>query len=175
MSSPTTSASASTDRREATSVVLALGANLGPRLITLRRAVDGISRFVQIVRVSSLYETEPMDSIAGAPTFLNLALSGVTSFEPLELLERVLQLEHRLGRRRRLRNDPRLIDIDIVFWGTARIRDARLVLPHPRYAAREFVLAPLRELGLPWVDPRSGTAIGKLKGEGAVRLWGRLY
>lgn len=175
MSSPTTSASANTDVARCSPVVLGLGANLGPRLITLRRAVDGISSFVRIVRVSSLYETEPVDSAIGAPTYLNLAVAGVTSLDPLALLERTMELECRLGRRRRRRNDPRLIDIDIVMLGAELIRTDRLELPHPRFSNREFVLAPLRELGLPWVDVRTGEVVSRMKGAGAVRVWGRLY
>jgi 2-amino-4-hydroxy-6-hydroxymethyldihydropteridine diphosphokinase len=175
MSFPTTSASASTDVAGSWPVVLGLGANLGPRLITLRRAVDGLSRFIRIVRVSSLYETEPVDSAPGAPAFLNLVVAGVTSLEPLALLERTLELEHRLGRRRRRRNDPRLIDIDIVLVGAELVRTERLELPHPRFSSREFVLAPLRELGFPWVDRRTGEALKRMRGAGAVSVWGRLY
>lgn len=175
MSSPTTSASANTDVVRCKPVVLGLGANLGPRLLTLRRAVDGISSFVRIVRVSSLYETEPVDSAAGAPTYLNLVVAGVTSLDPLALLDQTMELESRLGRRRRRRNDPRLIDIDIVMLGAESIRTVRLELPHPRFSSREFVLAPLRELGIPWVDPRTGKGVSGMRGVGAVSVWGRLY
>lgn len=130
---------------------------------------------MRIVRVSSLYETEPLDSAAGAPAYLNLVVAGVTSLSPLALLDQTMELESRLGRRRRLRNDPRLIDIDIVMLGGELIRTAWLELPHPRFSTREFVLAPLRELGLPWIDVRTGKDVSRMKGEGAVRLWGSLY
>ncbi|MHB0971631.1 MAG: 2-amino-4-hydroxy-6-hydroxymethyldihydropteridine diphosphokinase [Thermoanaerobaculia bacterium] len=174
MSSQTTSASASTDV-SCRPVVLGLGANLGPRLITLRKAIDGLSRFVRIVRVSSIYETEPIDSAPGAPSFLNLVVAGVTSLDPLALLEQTLKLEQRLGRRRSRKNDARLIDIDIVMLGAAVIRTDRLAVPHPRFPDREFVLAPLRELGLPWVDPGTGEALNRMRGMGGVCVWGRLY
>ena len=102
---------------------------------------------MRIVRVSSVIETDAVDAPAGSPPFLNLVLVGHTALSPLALLDAVLAIEQRLGRKRRgVRNEPRVIDIDIVLHGAARMRTRALTLPHPRAHLREFVLMPLTEV-----------------------------
>lgn len=156
-------------------VLLSLGSNLGERRVALRRAIDELKPFVTPVRVSPLYETDPVGCLPGSPDFLNVVLLGSTRLSPFDLIRSVLEVEERLGRRRRRRNDPRVIDIDVVLYGAALLRGAALTVPHPRFRLREFVLAPMRELKLPWVDPSTGRALSALRGEGDVRLAGPLY
>jgi 2-amino-4-hydroxy-6-hydroxymethyldihydropteridine diphosphokinase len=128
-----------------TSVVIALGSNLGDRRYNLARAVHTIHTVVHIVRMSSVYETEPVD--APPPKFLNMAVLGYTSLSADALLEALLGIERQLGRRRRgVRNEPRVIDLDLILYGAHRQRSERLTLPHPRAASREFVMMPLREI-----------------------------
>ena len=131
-----------------TSIVIALGSNLGDRAWHLRRALYELGRVISIVRLSSIYETEPVD--APPPRFLNMVVVGHTWIPPRLLLCVLLDIEERLGRRRSIRNAPRIIDLDLIFHGAHRMRTPALTLPHPRYHEREFVLAPLRELGLPF-------------------------
>lgn len=103
--------------------------------------------FVHVVRVSSMYETEPVDAPAGSPPFLNMAVAGYTSLPALDLLAALQAIESRFGRRRRgTRNAPRPIDLDLIIYGGHRLRTAALVVPHPRYREREFVLRPMREV-----------------------------
>ncbi len=85
------------------------------------------------------------------------------------LLDGLKRIEQGLGRRRSVRNAPRIIDLDLIFYGGVIIRERGLQIPHPRYRTREFVLAPLRDLSLPWVDPSTGAQITSLRGEGIVR------
>jgi 2-amino-4-hydroxy-6-hydroxymethyldihydropteridine diphosphokinase len=145
MSSPTTSAS-----RAETPAVIALGSNLGDRSWNLRRAIAELSRLLVVVRVSRFRETEPVDAPAGSPRFLNAALVGVTSREPLELLDLMLDLERRLGRQRTgVPNEPRIIDLDLILHGSTRCSTPRLTLPHPRAGTRAFVLEPVAEIA-PW-------------------------
>ena len=144
-----------------TSVAIALGSNLGNRRVFIRRAMYELSRFVSIVRVSSLWETEPVAAPPGSPRFLNAVIAGHTRLAAEDLLTRLLEIETRLGRRRRHRNEPRVIDLDLIFYDATLLRSRRLTLPHPRYREREFVMGPLRELDLPWVDPQNGMAIGR--------------
>ena len=133
-------------------VAIALGANLGDRALTLRRAIHELGRVVHVVRVSSFMETEPVDAPPGSPPFLNAVVLGYTSLAPQQLLEGLQSIESRLGRRRtRLRNAPRTIDLDLIFHSAHRARTRQLTLPHPRYREREFVMAPLREV---WADAR---------------------
>jgi 2-amino-4-hydroxy-6-hydroxymethyldihydropteridine diphosphokinase len=126
-------------------VVIALGSNLGDRRYNLLRAVYAIREVVRVVRVSSILETEPVD--APPPKYLNMVLTGYTSRTPEALLEELLAIETRLGRRRTgTRNEPRVIDIDLILHGGHRRRTETLTLPHPRYREREFVMKPLAEI-----------------------------
>ena len=137
MSSPTKSAPIST-------VVIALGSNLGDRRRYIRRAIEELRRVISVVRVSSIIETEPVD--APPPKYLNAVVLAHTRLTPEELLDALQAIEKRLGRRRSARNAPRTIDLDLILHGANVRRTKRLTLPHPRYREREFVLAPLREV-----------------------------
>lgn len=100
-----------------------------------------------MVRISSLWESEPVDAPPGSPPFLNAVVVGYTSLEPEALLLALLALETRLGRARpRQRNAPRRIDLDLIFHGARRMRTSELTLPHPRAHERSFVVVPMREV-----------------------------
>jgi 2-amino-4-hydroxy-6-hydroxymethyldihydropteridine diphosphokinase len=152
---------AMTDRAGIASVLIALGSNLGNRARNLRAAVDAMQGVVRVVRTSGVHETSPVDAPAGSPPFLNMVIAGWTTLSPESLLETLLAIELRFGRRRPApRNAPRTIDLDLILHSANVRSGARLTLPHPRYLQREFVMAPLRELGLPWCDPRTGVELG---------------
>src|SRR5713226_2101 len=138
-------------------VVIALGSNLGDRRWYLRRANDELQRVISIVRVSSIIETEPVG--APPPKFLNMVIVGHTRLSPEALLDALLDIEAKLGRRRTTRNAPRVIDLDLILHSAHLRRSRTLTLPHPRYRQREFVLGPVRELGLRWVDPASASPL----------------
>lgn len=161
--------------RASVPVVLGLGSNLGDRRRNLRRAVGELGAIVRVVRISSLYDTDPVGSPAGAPSFLNIVIVGVSALPADVLLQRIHAIEAMMGRRRSVPNAPRTIDIDIVLYGAVLRRSVAPLVPHPRYTSREFVLAPLRELGLPWVDPVSGVSLAGLRGNGEARRAGPLY
>jgi 2-amino-4-hydroxy-6-hydroxymethyldihydropteridine diphosphokinase len=138
-----------------TSVVVALGSNLGDRRYHLLRAVHELRFVVRVVRVSSIRETAPFDAPSGSPPFLNMVVAGYTAIAPLELLRELLAIESRLGRvRRGVRNEPRVIDLDLILYGALRMRTRELTLPHPRFREREFVLTPMREIGT-FLSPRA--------------------
>ena len=139
------------------SVLIALGANLGDRELFLRRAIDSLRESVHIVRVSSFIETKPVD--APPPKYLNAVVAGYTDLSPAALLDALHAIEARLGRRRSTPNAPRVIDLDLILHSAHLIRTRTLTLPHPRYLEREFVRAPLRELRLGWKDPVTGTEL----------------
>ena len=125
-------------------VVIALGSNLGDRRWYLRRAVEELRRVISVVRVSSIIETDPVD--APPPKFLNMVVVGHTKLSPEKLLDALQEIETRMGRRRSKRNAPRVIDLDLILHSANRRRSARLTLPHPRYRERDFVMRPLREV-----------------------------
>lgn len=128
-------------------VAIALGSNLGDRALNLRRATDQLRRVIGVVRVSTFYDTEPVDAPPGSPRFLNAVVIGYTCLAPEALLDELLAIEQRLGRRRTgVRNAPRTIDLDLIFHSAHRARSRKLTLPHPRYRKREFVMKPLQEV-----------------------------
>jgi 2-amino-4-hydroxy-6-hydroxymethyldihydropteridine diphosphokinase len=127
-------------------VYLSLGSNIGDREGNLRKAVERLAALdIRVLRASRIYETEPVDHKDQA-WFLNQVVEAETALFPMQLLTRTGRVERELGRTRTVRNGPRTIDIDILFYGTATVETARLEIPHPRIAQRRFVLAPLAEL-----------------------------
>jgi 2-amino-4-hydroxy-6-hydroxymethyldihydropteridine diphosphokinase len=127
-------------------VYLSLGSNLGEREQHLEQALALLEESgVHILRRSHIYETEPQD-VANQPWFLNVVVEAETGLFPKQLLACALKVERTLGRRRTEPKGPRIIDIDILFYGNAVIAAEGLMVPHPRLTARRFVLAPLAEL-----------------------------
>jgi 2-amino-4-hydroxy-6-hydroxymethyldihydropteridine diphosphokinase len=143
-------------------VYLALGSNLGDREAYLRSGIRGLAaRGVEVIRCASIYSTEPCD-IPDQPWFLNTALEISTDLDPGTLLNACLQIERENQRVRALAGGPRTLDLDIIFYGSRIIREPHLTIPHPRFAARRFVLAPLAEIAPDFVDPVSGKTIRQL-------------
>jgi 2-amino-4-hydroxy-6-hydroxymethyldihydropteridine diphosphokinase len=127
-------------------VYLSLGSNIGDREAHLRKAVERlVENDVRMLRTSRIYETEPV-GYKDQAWFLNQVVEAETTLFPMQLLTRTSRVERELGRVRTLRNGPRTIDIDVLFYGTAVVDTKRLQIPHPRLAERRFVLAPLAEL-----------------------------
>jgi 2-amino-4-hydroxy-6-hydroxymethyldihydropteridine diphosphokinase len=145
-------------------VALALGSNLGDRAAHLRAGVTALRRVIAVEAVSSVYATEPVGP--AQPEFLNAALIGTTRLAPRPLLRAALAAEAAAGRRRTVRDAPRTLDIDVVLYGDRIFRTPDLVVPHPRWRERGFVLAPLGEIAPDWVDPETGLAVQVLA-EGA--------
>ena len=105
---------------------------------------------MRVVRVSSIHETAPVDAPSGSPPFLNMAVVGYTTLDASTFLRALHAIEHRMGRiRRRVRNEPRIIDLDLILFGAYRVRSAALTIPHPRAHLRPFVLDPLAECSTP--------------------------
>jgi 2-amino-4-hydroxy-6-hydroxymethyldihydropteridine diphosphokinase len=130
-----------------TRAYVGLGANLGPREVTLLRAVDLLSETdgVEVLAVSQLRETEPV-GVVDQPAFLNGAAAIETSLTPRRLLEVLLEVERTLGRVRDARWGPRIVDLDLLVYGDVELDEPGLHVPHPRLAERRFALEPLVEL-----------------------------
>lgn len=127
-------------------VYLSLGSNLGDRLRNLNAALDLLEGGgCRLLKVSSVYETAPLYFL-NQPAFFNMAAACETQLSPEALLALIGRVEAALRRRRLLRNGPRTIDIDILFYDGRVIDLPGLAVPHPRLAEREFVLAPLAEI-----------------------------
>jgi 2-amino-4-hydroxy-6-hydroxymethyldihydropteridine diphosphokinase len=129
-----------------TTVYLSLGSNMGDRAENIARAIAALGqRGVRVTRESSLYETEPLE-IREQPWFLNCAIAAETEYSPQRLMEVLLEIEREMGRERIMPKGPRLIDMDILLYGTDIVRGPGLEIPHPRMAERKFVLVPLAEI-----------------------------
>lgn len=145
---------------------IALGSNLGDREAHLAHAVARLSGDpdLRFAGVSAWIETAPVGGPAGQGAYLNGACVVDTTLDPLELLERLHAIERERGRDRALevRNGPRTLDLDLLLCGELVREDERLVLPHPRYAQRDFVLRPLVEVAPDMLDPRNGASVREL-------------
>jgi 2-amino-4-hydroxy-6-hydroxymethyldihydropteridine diphosphokinase len=127
-------------------VYLGLGSNVGDREHNLAAALAQLAApDLRVLRVSSTYETEPVD-YTDQRWFLNLVAEAETDLFPMQLLARIVKIERAMGRVRTVSKGPRTLDIDILLYSRAVIRSAKLEIPHPRMGERRFVLAPLAEL-----------------------------
>jgi len=127
-------------------IYLGLGSNLGDRAANLEHAIAALAKAgVEPVKRSSLFATEPL-GFGPQNWFLNCAVEAVTELMPRQLLRATQKVEQEMGRRRLVRNGPRIVDIDILFYGGSVVRMPDLEIPHPRIAERRFVLMPLREI-----------------------------
>ena len=139
-----------------TRAYVGLGANLGDREATIRRAVELLRERVEVVAVSALRETEPW-GYEDQPPFLNGAIAVETDHSPRELLEVLLDVERALGRvRDGPRYGPRTIDLDLLVYGADVVDEPGLGVPHPRLHERRFALEPLAELDPGLVVPMRG-------------------
>ncbi|HEX4747210.1 MAG TPA: 2-amino-4-hydroxy-6-hydroxymethyldihydropteridine diphosphokinase [Gaiellaceae bacterium] len=140
-----------------TRAYVGLGANLGAREETLRRAVEllAASESIEVVAVSKLRETAPVGPVE-QPAFLNGAIAVETTLTARELLDLLLEIEHELGRVRVERWGPRTVDLDLLVYGTATIDEPGLVVPHSHLHERRFALEPLAELDPELVIPGRG-------------------
>jgi 2-amino-4-hydroxy-6-hydroxymethyldihydropteridine diphosphokinase len=155
---------------------LGLGSNVGDRYSHLRYAVDELpGRAVEVVAVSSAYETEPVGEILDQPDFLNAAVAIETGLAPEELLDVCKAIEAERGRDLAARrHSPRPLDVDLLLLGDLELQTERLTLPHREVTARRFVLEPLLELdpalALPDGTRLSEALRGLGEGERVVRL-----
>lgn len=100
---------------------------------------------MRVTRQSSLYETEPLEVI-DQPWFLNGVIEAETELSPIQLMSTLLEIERGLGRERSVPKGPRLIDMDILLFGSQIVRTPEIEIPHPRMIERRFVLVPLAEI-----------------------------
>ena len=143
---------------------IGLGANVGPREETLRRAVALLAgeEGVEVVGVSTLQETEPV-GVVDQPRFLNGAMAVETTLSARELLDVLLRTERTLGRvRDGTRWGPRTVDLDLLVYADEVVDEPGLRVPHPRLQERRFVLEPLAELDPALVIPGAGRVLDVL-------------
>lgn len=145
-------------------VAIALGSNVGNRHDHLHHAVEALRSAIANLRVSSFIETEYVGDEPQAPV-LNAAVVGDTSVPPQALLERLLEIEQHFGRTRPYGGAPRTLDLDLILYGDREIDEPGLIVPHPRFRERYFVLEPLAEIAADWLDPVTGKRVSELLDE----------
>lgn len=124
---------------------IGIGSNIGNRIENCARAVELLSSHASAVELSSVYSSEPV-GLPNQPDFINLVAMVKTHLNPYDLLGELLYIERRMGRVRKERWGPRVIDLDLLFYEDLVISDEGLILPHPRAHERGFVLVPLCEI-----------------------------
>ena len=142
-------------------VAVGLGSNLEDRRAHLDHAIARLRSLLDQVRVSSLYDTDPVPP-SQQPRFLNGALVGRWRGTPRELLEALLDIERERGRVRPAVGAARTLDLDLLLFGDQIIGEPDLIVPHPRFRERAFVLEPLAEIAPGIVDPVTGRTVGAL-------------
>lgn len=151
------------EERRVVQAYLGLGANVGNRRATLERAITLLLRRpgIRLLRISSLYETEPVD--VGGGWFFNCVAEIETSLSPQQLFETLSQVEEACGRpRTRGTGEARVVDIDLLLYGSEVIATPDLRVPHPRMHLRRFVLEPLAELAAGLRHPGLGLRVSDL-------------
>ncbi len=141
---------------------IALGSNLGDRRAHLDFAASQLRALLGRFRISAYYETEPVEVPGVQPQFLNAAAVGETTLSARDLLAALGAIEQARSRERPYANAPRTLDLDLILFGDAVIDDPGLVVPHPRFRARRFVLEPLAEIAPDLIDPATGKSVAAL-------------
>lgn len=145
----------------ANKVYLALGTNLGDRQKQLQTAISELEQFGSVKAQSSIHETEPY-GYKDQGKFLNMCLEMETELSALELIFRLQEIEHKMGRVREIKNGPRTIDLDILFFNDEIIDQQNLRIPHPQLHKRRFVLDPLTEIAPDYIHPILNQPINSL-------------
>ena len=155
-------------------VYLGLSTNIGKKDLNLEVAIEEIKAFSRISKISSFYKTPPYGYL-DQDDFLNMAMEIYTKLTPLELIFRIHEIEHKMGRLREIKNGPRIIDIDILLFNNEIINQTNLKIPHPEMHKRNFVLKPLSEIASevshPVIKENIETLKNNLKNPDKVELW----
>jgi 2-amino-4-hydroxy-6-hydroxymethyldihydropteridine diphosphokinase len=144
-----------------TRVAVALGSNIDDRRSHLEFAATQLARLISPLTVSRWHETEPV-GVGWQPLFLNAAATGETALSPRALLDALLALERDRGRQRPFTGAPRTLDLDLILFGDEVLTEVDLVVPHPRFRERRFVLEPLAEIAPDMIDPVTGQTVAAL-------------
>jgi len=146
-------------------VFLLLGSNLGDRSLLLKQAINAIEEEIApVIKQSAVYETQSWGK-TDSPDYLNQVILIDTQLSAQIILQKILNIEWKIGRVREEKWGPRLIDIDILFYGDILIDEPELQVPHPHLHKRRFTLEPLAEIAPELIHPTLNKKILQLKNE----------
>jgi 2-amino-4-hydroxy-6-hydroxymethyldihydropteridine diphosphokinase len=148
--------------RQTISVAIALGSNLGDRAAFLAFGAAALSNILTNLRHSHWHDTAPVGVSPDQPRYLNGVVVGDTELSAADLMQRLQAIEAAAGRERPSAMAPRTLDLDLILYGDERLEQPGVVVPHPRFRERLFVLEPLAELAPGWIDPVTGLAVSAL-------------
>ncbi|NIA01943.1 MAG: 2-amino-4-hydroxy-6-hydroxymethyldihydropteridine diphosphokinase [Nitrospirae bacterium] len=126
-------------------VFIGIGTNVGDRRQNIENALFEIGKIASIKKKSSIHETKPV-GYKDQGDFFNMAIGIETDLKPIDLIIKLQEIEHKMGRVRDIKNGPRIIDLDILTYGNEIINEPDLIIPHPRMFERDFVMKPLKEI-----------------------------
>jgi 2-amino-4-hydroxy-6-hydroxymethyldihydropteridine diphosphokinase len=143
---------------------IGIGSNLGDALQNCKEAAESLSRIseIQLTGLSSFYKSEPV-GMEKQNWFVNAAAEIKTTLAARELLHVLQDIEHNKGRSREIKGGPRIIDLDILFYGQDIITEDDLMVPHPELHRRRFVLEPLHEIASYFIHPVFGISVRGLR------------
>jgi 2-amino-4-hydroxy-6-hydroxymethyldihydropteridine diphosphokinase len=145
-----------------TRVAVAVGSNLGDRQRHVLFAQQHLVRLLENLRMSTMFETEPVGVVGVQPAFLNAAAVGDTALSVHAFFRALQEMEQAAGRERPFPGAARTLDLDLILFGTTILREPQLEIPHPRFRERRFVLEPLAEIAPDLRDPVTSLTIAEL-------------
>ncbi len=144
-------------------VYISIGTNLGNRKKNIKKAISKLKTLGKILKVSSIYLTSPVENF-NQPNFYNCVVKMNSKLTPKFLLENLKNIEYEMGRKHtKKRYQPRIIDLDILFYGREIIKSKILTIPHKKLHKRKFILWPLNEIEPKLVHPLLHKRISDLK------------
>ena len=142
-------------------VYLGIGSNLGDRINNISKACYLLQTFCLIDKISNFYETDSWPD-SKHPKYLNIIIKCYTKLNVISLLKIIKTIEKKLGRKKTLKNFPRICDIDIIDFKGIKLDKKNIKIPHPRLSDRNFVLMPLYEIEKKWKHPKNNISIDNL-------------
>ncbi len=143
---------------------LALGSNVGNWKLNFNGCLSELQKIGELVFIGNIYISKPY-GYKEQNNFYNSAVEFHTNSSPIKLMNELQFIEKKLHKNKLIKNGPRRIDIDIIFFNSLKINHANLVIPHPRAANRDFVIFPLCDIDPYFKHPVEKKSLKKLKGE----------